>query len=390
MPDVAVVRALLDRPSPRSLGMLGLVVESAGGAEGRLRTDGVLGSQAGLVEQGELADLVGAGQALAVDGLEVRRTRNEPMAALWVGDEFAAGSEDRGLPLPPFPKSRRGRASGGTYWVSSAAHVHRVLDTWVARAFRRAALTRDHRLATLLSWAAPDQDEARAAAWLTAESQAKRERDLTWWARLASGGRAAVAPAILADRYRRLVGRAADHLPAAIGFTAWAKGGDGEIAGFVANRLGIPIVSFGGWLRDQLRAEGREPTRPLLQQLGKQVLDDLGPLGFCLEVLARLPTRLSETGFVIDGIRHDEVLNVLRFLAGDDRFKLASVHRPDPVRRELLMREDGVAAESVDRVMHDETEQEIELVGRRAKFRLDRELGVEQEGQRVVQELVPA
>ena len=161
MPDLAVVKALLDRPSPKSLGMLGLVVESTGGADGRLRTDGILGSQAGPVEREELADLIEAGSALAVDGLEVRRIRDDPMAALWVGDDFAAASENCGLSLPPLPKSRRGQASGGTYWVSSAAHVHRVLDTWVARAFRRVARTEDHHLATLLSWAAPDQDEAR-------------------------------------------------------------------------------------------------------------------------------------------------------------------------------------------------------------------------------------
>jgi hypothetical protein len=88
----ADVLALLDRPSSNSMGMLGLIVRDP---RGEMRTDGVVGSQAGSVSMAALRDLFASGQATEIAGPSVELA-NQPSAALWIGRDFgraAATSE---------------------------------------------------------------------------------------------------------------------------------------------------------------------------------------------------------------------------------------------------------------------------------------------------------
>ncbi len=219
----------------------------------------------------------------------------------------------------------------------------------------------------------------------------KRDRELQWWVRLARdhGQRDATPEAIVSRLQARIDRARAMALRKVVGFCAAAKGGDNDVAQYIADKQQLAHVSFGKWL--SRRATEENPTyagankRRVLQQLGQDIIDDRGELTFCLDVLAGLPASLPEAGFVIDGIRHVRVYESLRFLVGAEHLKLAFVDRPRDVRRRRLIAEEGFTSETVDSVMDDPTEWEVPFLRERwADVELDGGRPVEQEGKRLL------
>lgn len=377
------VTAILDRPSAASLGMVGVVVTRS---DGTSHTLGVLGSQGGKITDSELDDLIRGGHGIRVEPVTIDPAES-PTAALWIGTEFAELTERAGVPLPPIPQQAGGQVPAGRFWIAPARHVWRVLDSWILLAFRGVVERRDESLATLMTWAIPNRAETRAAQWLTS-STVGRTRDLEWWSRLERDqGHTQVTPDALEATFSRLVHDAQERpLSRVVGFSAPAKGGDKEIAKFVAQETQLQWVSFGGWLQDKARKEGLRDDRPNLQRLGQMMIERRGELSLCLEVLDAIGAGLPKEPFLIEGIRHLKVFHAVQFLVGSDRFDLAFVDRPLEERQALLLQE-GLSHADVERVLSDPTETEIPMLKGFARWNLDARSGAEAGARTIVQAL---
>ncbi len=106
------------------------------------------------------------------------------------------------------------------------------------------------------------------------------------------------------------VERATKAAPSAvISFAAPIEAGKTTVSTKLAERLGAPRVSFGGYLRRIAAERSLEMTRENLQDLGDELIQkDVG--AFCEEVLAEWPW-VADQPLIIDGVRHAEVLDSL-------------------------------------------------------------------------------
>src|SRR5439155_9945865 len=152
-------------------------------------------------------------------------------------------------------------------------------------------------------------------------------------------------------------------------FSAPAKGGDKEIAAFVAKREALKNVSFGTWLTRRSTDLGhKEPTRRDLQALGQRIIEDRGELSLLLDVLDSSKLRPAQP-FVLEGIRHQKVLESVQSLVGRDRFVLAYVDRPLADRKRLLREKEHLSTKEIDLVLNDPTELEIPKIKKVAQIK---------------------
>jgi len=379
------VKALLDRPSARSLGMLGLAVDFG---DQVLRTEGVAGGQAGTLTVEELGELISAGHALKIDGPEFQ-TGGYSQGALWIGDQFASDADKYDLALPPLPEQASGKSATGRYWIAPITQISQVIDSWLVRAFREVVHNPSEELAKLMSWALPEREETRAALWLTARDERLRSREVNWWVRLAKDhGQSNVTTQSFTSRLEEIIGHAKGALlPKVVGLCAPAKGGDNAIADFIATQRQIRRVSFGLWLRTHAPQGGSPSNRVVLQKLGQEMIDRHGALFFCLKVLQTAPSVSLNQAFVIDGIRHLDVFKSIQFLVGPDRFAFAFVDRPRAQRRKLLIEDENLTPDIADQVLNDRTEDEIPQLKSCAELTLDGDGGAEREGRKLLQAL---
>lgn len=381
------VTAVLDRPTADTFGMVGLVVADS---QGVLSTEGVVGSPSGRVTSDHLDDLVDSGHASRVSDLLIER-EGVTHAALWLGKNFADAAHGIGLSVPPVPEQNSFQVSEGHFWFAPVPHVWHVVDFWLLRAFRRAITHRDPKVANLMTSTVPNRPETRAARWLTAETKEAKERELDWAVRIKrDSGDVAASPESLRELFQKLVTQASESKKQnVVGLSALAAGGDKEIAKFVAQTRKMTNASFGNWLRGEARKQGvQDPNRRYLQKLGQNLINKSGELALFLEVLEFYKLAPNQP-FVIEGIRHKKVLESIRTMVGEDRFVFAFVERPEPERIERLHNE-RLSDEDIALVLSDPTEREIPSLKPKAKLSLDLQRGVEVEGSRVVEELVPA
>jgi hypothetical protein len=367
------------------MGMLGLVIADENGV---LRTSGLNGSQSGTMTPDQLDRLVQTGharriEAPALGSLEIDR------AALWVGHEFAEEADAQNLSIPPVPRQNSVEAESGTIWVAPTSHVWRVLDYWLVQAFRAVALVPDERVARLMSWVLPQRIETRAARWLTAKDTSARQREIEWSLRVQlGGGEDEVSSESLERKFRRRITeilKSTDEK--VVGFSAPAKGGDKEVAAFIANRQSLKNVSFGAWLKSTSNILGhKDPKRRDLQELGQRIIDNHGELSLLLDVLDSSKVRPAQP-FVLEGIRHEKVLESVRSLVGRDRFVLAYVDRPLADRKRLLREKEHLSTKEIDLVLNDPTELELPKIRKAAQIKLDIRKGAAVEGRRLLKEI---
>lgn len=376
------VVAILDRPVRNSLGMVGVVLSSD---KGILRTSGVVDSVNQRLHEADLDLLVSGGHAARVPDLPTASA--ETIAGLWLGNEFEELASRHDVPLPTLPSQDSVTLQTGKVWVAPTRHVWRVIDSWILRAFQRVLQKENAELASLMAWASPDRAETRAARWSTLASKAQ-ERELDWWVKLARDqGDPHVTRKDLVRTFSMLCDnarRAATQM--VVGFSAYARGGDKEIAKYVASQTHLPQVSFGGWLLEKAKSRlGREPERLELQKLGQQIIDRHGALSLSLDVLDSIDSGLPLRQFLVEGIRHVGVYESVRSLVGPDRFYLAYVERSEEKRAELLQMKEGLSKKQIKRVMSDRTESEISQLKTRANIELRSDLGTRIEGDRLIE-----
>lgn len=108
--------------------------------------------------------------------------------------------------------------------------------------------------------------------------------------------------------------------------------GKSSVRRALARELGWNHASFGDYLRVKLELSGGDPTsREALQELGKAEIES-DSFGFCQRVLASGGFRKGES-FLIDGVRHVDVLRILRELARPSTTKLLFLGATDDLRR---------------------------------------------------------
>ena len=110
---------------------------------------------------------------------------------------------------------------------------------------------------------------------------------------------------------------------ALVGVAGYSRSGKSTFAAELAARVGGVVVSFGDVVRARAAASGLDPTdRVTLMEVGHTWASD-DPAGICAAVLAG--TAAADV-VIIDGIRHDKVLEVLHRHPG---FQLVFLATPD-------------------------------------------------------------
>lgn len=108
--------------------------------------------------------------------------------------------------------------------------------------------------------------------------------------------------------------------------------GKSSVRHALAKELGWRHASFGDYLRAKIEQSGGDPTsREALQDLGRLEIES-DSSGFCERVLASGGFQKGEN-FLIDGVRHVDVLRILRQLAQPSATRLLFFGTTDDVRR---------------------------------------------------------
>jgi len=107
--------------------------------------------------------------------------------------------------------------------------------------------------------------------------------------------------------------------------------GKTEFADTLAKNLVVSRTGFGDEVRAIAAAQGRPATRETWQEIGAELVARQ-PEQFCRAVLARGNFTVGE-GLVIDGVRHVEILELLRTLLAPQKVIHIHVDSPDDVRQ---------------------------------------------------------
>jgi dephospho-CoA kinase len=119
--------------------------------------------------------------------------------------------------------------------------------------------------------------------------------------------------------------------PIVIAISGPIASGKSSIATLLAQRLAWPCVSFGGFVRQTARARRLPESREILQPIGAELINS-DPRTFCLGVLSQAKLK-SSSSIVLDGVRHLEVIPMLRELTAPAEFVLVFVDTLPEVRR---------------------------------------------------------
>ena len=146
-----------------------------------------------------------------------------------------------------------------------------------------------------------------------------------------------------------------------LAFSGKIGSGKSSVSMAVAESLHLPWVSFGDYVRKQAKAQELEPTRQHLQDLGQALLLADAD-AFCAAVLAQTPD--VENGLVMDGIRHSNVLRIIKRLVAPQQVIHIHLLLDEDLREERVVGRQGVVELDEQRRMsnHPTEEQVFELL----------------------------
>ncbi|GGG59562.1 AAA family ATPase [Hymenobacter glacieicola] len=127
-----------------------------------------------------------------------------------------------------------------------------------------------------------------------------------------------------------------------IAFSGKIGSGKSSVSAAVADVLNLPWVSFGDYVRKQARAQELEPTREHLQDLGQKLLR-ADAEAFCKAVLSQTPD--WENGIVVDGVRHSDVLHIIKRLINQQQLIHIHLELNEPLREARVISREGVVEE---------------------------------------------
>ncbi|MHB8694230.1 MAG: AAA family ATPase [Solirubrobacteraceae bacterium] len=149
--------------------------------------------------------------------------------------------------------------------------------------------------------------------------------------------------------------------PFSIGLAGRISSGKSTLAGLLAERLNLPRIAFGDYIRAQAQTRGLDTERPTLQAIGAEQLESLGPGGLCRAAAHWARVNLDSTAAVWDGVRHVAVADVLRQLQAPRACYLIGLRASEPDRQRRVEAEAG-SMEEREAWERDSTEHELDAV----------------------------
>jgi adenylate kinase family enzyme len=166
--------------------------------------------------------------------------------------------------------------------------------------------------------------------------------------------------------------------PAVICFSSLMGAGKSTLAISLANSLGWPHTSFGGYVREIAQQRGSDQSREALQQIGEELIST-NVQTFSQAVISQIDWR---KGCVIDGIRHNQVLQAIKNIVNPLPTFLVFVNIDESVRRKRL-HERGMTDNQIDAADGHSTETQV-------RARLKQEADIVLDGSRDIPDLVMA
>lgn len=118
-------------------------------------------------------------------------------------------------------------------------------------------------------------------------------------------------------------------------FAGQIGSGKSSVSTLVASALGWRRTGFGDYLRSEIAQLGGDPNnRNTLQDFGQSRVED-DPETFCRDVLAAAGFQPG-SNFVIDGIRHAVIFELLTTIGKPSRAKLLFLGAPETVRNDRV------------------------------------------------------
>lgn len=152
-----------------------------------------------------------------------------------------------------------------------------------------------------------------------------------------------------------------------VAFSGLPGSGKTTLAGALAKRLNATLFSFGNYVRSLAAAEGVEVDRAALQNIGEREVA-AGAGAFVAAAMSTISPGWST--LIIDGIRHQSVLNELRNLAATHGISFTLVHVTATERDRLgRLRARGESTAVSRLAMHHRVEQgAIKVLPKEADF----------------------
>jgi dephospho-CoA kinase len=115
-------------------------------------------------------------------------------------------------------------------------------------------------------------------------------------------------------------------------FSGGIASGKTTLASAVADRLGLKVATFGGFVRGVARTRGIAERREELQALGEALIAEMGWRAFCRAVLDAAGW-VDGGSVVVEGIRHVAAFDAIKRLVAPVAAKLFFVDVPRDVRQ---------------------------------------------------------
>lgn len=115
-----------------------------------------------------------------------------------------------------------------------------------------------------------------------------------------------------------------------LAFSGGIASGKSTLSHAVAQSLGCPRVSFGGYMRLEAERRGLSTDRETLQTIGEELVAKDAE-GLCRAVLGQT-TWLPGSPLVVDGVRHVSIAEILQRLVAPSEFRLIYVSASEPAR----------------------------------------------------------
>ncbi|MGI0015006.1 MAG: ATP-binding protein, partial [Nitrososphaera sp.] len=127
-----------------------------------------------------------------------------------------------------------------------------------------------------------------------------------------------------------------------VGIAGQIGSGKTSLAMELSKRLNWKLISFGSFVRSEANRRGIKIDRVALQQLGEDLIAELGPDEFVRQVLY---SDTIHSNIVIDGIRHVEIWQAIRSIT--QKSILVYLDIPEEVRIARLQQRDNLDIASI-------------------------------------------
>jgi cytidylate kinase len=154
-----------------------------------------------------------------------------------------------------------------------------------------------------------------------------------------------------------------------LGFSGKRGSGKSTISQSVADALDWRRAGFGDYVRGEAKRRYLDESLENLQAIGEELVTR-GPETFCRAVLRQADWEPGDS-LVVDGIRHAEIVAVLRAVIAPDQFRLVYISLAEDVREARLSERDNIPRGAGRGYDAHSTESQVESLSRIADLVVD-------------------